>query len=282
MAYARHGIHLINYQPYRLAGSKLLLRGPKCSLDQPYLAFLGGAETYGRFQERPFPNLVGRSLQLPVLNLGCINAGPDVYHNNPAILTAARNAIATVVEIPGVQNQSNRFYSVHPLRNDRFIKPSRELMLLYPEVDFTEINFTRHLLRVLYSVSRRRFERVRCELQIAWAQRMADLIYMVGPGCQLFWFSDRPPMRKFNSSAFAGDPMFVSELMMQELRIFHAPIVTFVPEQQMIKRGRSGLMYTGLDRAAAETLLGAEAHATAAQLLACHLKARIPNLQLNR
>ena len=36
---------------------KLLFRGPKRDLDQPFVAFLGGTNTYGKFIERPFPDL---------------------------------------------------------------------------------------------------------------------------------------------------------------------------------------------------------------------------------
>ena len=266
MAFARHDVHLIDYHSYQLPGSAQLLRGPACNLDRPYLAFLGGAETYGRFLNDPFPKLVGQRLRLPVLNLGCVNAGPDVYLNDPALLCAAQNADLAIVEVMGAQNMTNRYYSVHPRRNDRFVKPSRQLVLLYPEVDFTEINFTRHLLLSLQQVSRRRFRVVQAELQQAWVARMERLLATVGSAI-LFWFSNRPPGGASAVADLSANPLFITRQMLDAVITEKYRLVSLVADQKMINRGHQGLFFTAMDCKAAETLLGYEAHRQAADLL---------------
>ena len=74
----------------------------------------------------------------------------------------------TVVQVMGAQNLTNRFYTVHPRRNDRFLRAAPDLQALYPEVDFTEFHFTRHLLRTLRWSSADRFEVVAEELRAVW------------------------------------------------------------------------------------------------------------------
>ena len=59
-----------------------------------------------------------------MVNLGCLNAGPDVYLNDPEILRIASKADVTVLQVVGAANLTNRFYTVHPRRNDRFLHAS--------------------------------------------------------------------------------------------------------------------------------------------------------------
>jgi hypothetical protein len=65
--------------------------------------------------------------------------------NDPAI-AEARAATAIVLQIQGAQTLSNRLYTVHPRRNDRFVRASGILRTIYRDVDFTEFHFTRHML----------------------------------------------------------------------------------------------------------------------------------------
>jgi hypothetical protein len=61
----------------------------------------------------------------------------------------------------GAQNLSNRLYTVHPRRNDRFLRASGILRTIYRDVDFTEFHFTRHMLDHLRCLSEDRFDIVR-------------------------------------------------------------------------------------------------------------------------
>ncbi len=142
----------LDYQPCRYGASRTLFRGPAKSLDGRYVAVLGGTEVYGRFVEQPFPDLLERRLNRTTVNFGCMNAGLDVFINDPVIMRACTQAALTVVQIVGAQNMSNRFYTVHPRRNDRFLRPARRMTEIWPDVDFSEIHFTRHLLKTLRDV----------------------------------------------------------------------------------------------------------------------------------
>jgi hypothetical protein len=126
----------LDYLPWRYDTLKLLFRGPRRKLEKPYVAFIGGTETYGRFIERPFPVLVEDELGLVCLNLGCLNAGSDVFFRETFVPGAAADAKITVVQVIGAQNMTNRFYSVHPRGNDRFVGPSDLLKTIFRDVDF--------------------------------------------------------------------------------------------------------------------------------------------------
>ena len=83
------------------------------------------------------------------------------------MLSACANAQVTVIQILGAHNMSNRFYTVHPRRNDRFLRASPMLRGIYHDVDFTEFNFTRHMLSRLREISEERFALVVEELKTA-------------------------------------------------------------------------------------------------------------------
>ncbi|MEL6641461.1 MAG: DUF6473 family protein, partial [Pseudomonadota bacterium] len=130
----KHDVHdggALSYDPCRYGLSRIYFRGPKRDLNQPYLAFLGGTETFGKFIETPFPALIELELRHPCINFGCVNGGVDAFVNDPTIMEACKDADLTVVQIMGANNLSNRFFSVHPRRNDRFLRASTVLQAIY-------------------------------------------------------------------------------------------------------------------------------------------------------
>ena len=212
MSIERTGASALDYFPSRYGNSRLLFRGPKRGLDKPYILFLGGSTTYGKFVHQPYPGLVETYLSQDCVNLGCLNAGIDSFLHDPDVLSIANSAEMTVLELPGAQNLSNRFYRVHPRRNDRFLGASPLLQSVYREVDFTEFNFNKHMLGHLQVVSPDRFEAVRDELRQAWLARMRMLLGTIRSNVVLLWL--RTP-------AIAGgiglEPLMVSSDMVADL-----------------------------------------------------------------
>ncbi len=184
-----------------------------------FIAFLGGSETCARRVVEPYPALLERELGEVCLNLGRPNASVEAALRDPAALLACRQAALTVVAVTGAGALSNRLYSVHPRRNDRFTRPSDALRTLMPEVDFTEICFTRHLLGTLKAARPDRFGHVRAELRTAWTARMRVLLDTIGPRVVLLWFAPFPPPEEETAEASLGpDPLFVSASMLRALR----------------------------------------------------------------
>ncbi len=206
----------LSYAPCRYGMSRIFFRGPRRRLDKPYLAFLGGTETFGKFIDQPFPALTEKALGRPCVNFGCVNGGVDAFVNDPTIMAACHDADLTVVQVMGANYLSNRFYSVHPRRNDRFLRASTVLAAIYTEVDFSEFTFTRHMLGALYKKSPERFDIVVSELRAAWVARMRNMLGQIGPNTVLLWFSkfqiSNQPWDEY-VNPLTVDPLFITEDM---------------------------------------------------------------------
>lgn len=264
MAYALQSEGVLDYFPCRYGAASLTFRGPRRSLERPYVAFLGGNETYGKFIPDPFPDLVEEDIGFGAVNLGIPNAGPDVYLNDPALIDLIRGAEAVVIQLLGAANMSNRFYTVHPRRNDRFISPSAALRSLYREVDFTEFAFTRHLLTTLHDLSPERFQQVAEELRQVWMQRMESLLRQMPQRSLLLWLSDQAPPAQV--TGLTHDPLLVTSEMVTALR----PLVrTYVEAvERPNQRGQvASMAFSAEEAQAAARMPGPEVHRDLSRLL---------------
>lgn len=267
MAYHNPGEGSLNYMPCRYGKSKLLFRGPKKDLDGDYVAFIGGTETYGKYVEYPFADLTANAMKIETVNLGCVNAGVDVFLGDESVMDICDRSKATVLQITGAQNMSNRFYAVHPRRNDRFLRASTLLKTIYREVDFTDFNFTRHLLSTLESVSQEKFAMVRQELKDAWVARMRTMTQKIQGELVLLWISDHSPDDVAACNAIGADPLFVDREMLDEIRPLVADIVEVVATPEDIEQGYDLMVYPDLDAPAAQEMLGPITHVKAGKAL---------------
>lgn len=273
MAYAFPGEGALDYYPCRYGNSRLLFRGPHRSLDRPYIAFLGGTETYGKYVPDPFPDLVEEEFGFGSVNLAQVNAGIDVYLNEPDVLDIARRAEAVVVQVLGAQNLSNRFYSVHPRRNDRFLGATPALKSLFREVDFTEFNFTRHMIQGLMMVSPPRFEVVAEELRSAWVSRMQDLLsHLPADRTLLLWVGRKRPPAEAQRVQLGPDPLFVTADMIAKLKSRAAAYAETVVAEAARMEGLSGMVFGPMEAPAAGGLPGPLAHRDMAGTVIAGLK----------
>lgn len=268
MAYAYPGAGALDYFPCRYGTSRLLFRGPRRVLDRPYIAVLGGTETYGKYVPRPYPALVEAETGLRLVNLGCVNAGLDVYLNETSVTQIAAEAEAVVVQLVGANNLTNRFYTVHPRRNDRFLGATPALRSIYREVEFTEFHFTRHLLATLQAASAERFELVAEELRAAWVSRMKQLITRLQTKVVLLWMSDSPPAQPSKPARLMEEPLLVDRDMIAAVRPLATAYVEVVSSPQTRARGAEGMAFTPMEAPAAAGLPGPAVHEDVAQALA--------------
>ena len=268
MTYDVLGPGPLDYLPCRYGASKLLFRGPKRDLDQPYVAFIGATETYGKFIGKPFPALLEAALGTACVNFGQINAGIDAFAHDPFVIEAASGARVTVIQVLGAQNMSNRFYSVHPRRNDRFLGATPLLREMFREVDFADYHFNKHMLGALLRVSPERFETVRQALQQTWCARMRLLLGQIEGPKVLLWFSARRPERERRKGRGLGlDPLFVTRAMLEEVSPLAHQVVEVAASPRARAAGRDGMIFAEMDAPAAAQLLGPVAHEEAARAL---------------
>lgn len=272
MSLQNNGRLALDYQPCRYGKTRVDFRGPRKSMRKPYLAFLGGSETYGKFIPNPFSNLVEEATGLPCVNFGVMNAGIDVFLNEPEVLSFAAHAEVTIVQVMGAQNMSNRFYRVHPRRNDRFVTASALMKSVFHDIDFSEFNFTRHMLNDVSSQAKSRFSFVREELRSAWTSRMRALLDRIAGRKILLWFADHPPPLKLPHSRLGRDPLFVDMQMIDGLRHLVDGVALVRLSRGAKAAGTNGMVLRDLDRPVAEKMLSPLAHEEAAQMIVDELK----------
>lgn len=269
----------LSYAPCRYGNSRLFFRGPRKSLARDYIAFVGGTETYGKYIAQPFPSMIEERLGETCVNFGVINGSVDVFMHEKMVQSACHDAVINVVQIMGAQNMSNRFYTVHPRRNDRFVKASSVLRAIYPDIDFADFCFTRHLLQALHDASPERFEIVRSELQAAWTARMKRFLTEIGAHTILLWFANKLPSDaawEDRQNPLQADPLFITRSMVDELRPLVHGVTVVQPSAKAQANGNAGMVFPASQSSAARQLLGVDAHREAADALSEVLQDAIP------
>ena len=257
----------LDYAQCHYGASKLAFRGPARDLNSPYAVALGGIDTFGKFVEVPFCDLFEQATGLPMVNMGHANAGVDLFMQDGHVLDICRQAEATVIQVLGPQNMTNRLYSVHPRRNDRFVRPTKFLETLYRDLDFSQFHYTRHLLTALRATSQERYKLVVDELQAAWVGRMQALIKAIRGDIYLLWLSDRPIDDLGQDDPLGHDPLMVTRSMLEAVKSSVADIVEVVATRDEIEAGRSRMIYGQLEEPVAFEMLGPVVHETVARSL---------------
>jgi hypothetical protein len=268
MTYENLGANALDYYPCRYGKSRLTFRGPRRGLDGLYVAMLGGTETYGKFVRFPYPQRVEELSGITTVNFGCVNAGADVFINDPTVLGACSGAHVTVVQVMGAQNMSNRFYAVHPRRNDRFLRASSLMKSIFRDVDFTDFNFTRHLLGTLSNQSPEQFEILRDELKDAWYARMSTLLGKIEGKTVLLWMAGHSPDDHDMVRKLGPDPLFVDRDMIEKIRPLVTEVVEVIPSDAARRIGSKGMVFSQMEGPIAKDMLGVGAHEEVAQALA--------------
>lgn len=257
MAFERVDASPLNYQQCRYGQSKLLFRGPRRNLKKDYFAFIGGSETYGKFVAKPFVDLIEDAKGVPCANFSAVNAGVDAFVHDLSLLGLCNRSQATVIQVMGAQNMSNRFYTVHARRNDRFLKASTLLKSIYREVDFSEFSFTRHMLTTLKAVSPQRFAAIEMELRAAWSARMELMLRQINGRCILLWL--REPQPALRSDVDLGaEPLFIDAPLVGRLE----DLVDKIVEVDIAhERGTlDGMVYSAMEAPIAQEMIGPSTH----------------------
>lgn len=266
MSFSSQSQQGLDYRPCQYGTTRLSFRGPLREPMGDFCVALGGSATYGRFLRAPWPLLLEESSGRMVLNLGVQHSGPDAYLGATDLMRIIQAADFRFLEVPGAVNLSNDFYTVHQRRNDRFLKAMPKLQRLYPEIDFTEFAFTRHMIGTLFERDLDRFSLVSEALARAWVARMQELLAMMDGPTVLLWIGDRGPMERDDRNPMTlGSPPLVSQQMLDALR----PQIRGLKEVVVpdFFGGTMGKIYAPLDEFAARASPGLVPHAEAAQAL---------------
>ncbi|MEO0917831.1 MAG: DUF6473 family protein, partial [Pseudomonadota bacterium] len=203
-------------------------------------------------------------IDVPVVNLGVAHAGLSLFSDEVALLDIAAKSRVTVLQVLGAQNMSNRLYSVHSRRNDRFLGVSSALRDIFPDVDFADINFTGHLISTLRDASEAAFGVLVDELKWSWVQRMRRILSLINGDVILLWISDRNPGEP-DTNLDMMEPHFVDDAMISELQRDFTDIVKVVLDDAKTLEGKS---FPPQEAEAARCLPGPAAHLRISEALA--------------
>ncbi len=258
----------LNYCPCRYGGSKLLFRGPKKDLSDDYIAFLGGTETYGKFVEVPFADIIGSRFNVSAVNLGCVNAGLDIFSNDQTVLNICSQAQATVLQVPSTHSISNRYYKVHPRRNDRFLEATPLLRSLFPKFNAHAYDFIKDMLAALKDESEHKFELIQQELQECWVAHMISLSEQISGKVFLLWIAPHCIDDELASRDVMAEPMFVERKMIEEVRGYFTDLIEISATRDEIELGKEMLVVPDYELIAAREILGPVVHSRAAVSIA--------------
>lgn len=261
MSYDPHRAGL-DYYPCYYGGSKIVFRGPAVPLDAPYTAVIGGSEVFGKFVEDPFTDQLAERTGRRVVNLGVMNAGLDAFVLDEGLLRVLARAEIVVVQATGAHNISNRFYTVHPRRNDRFLKASRLLTDLYRDVDFSDFSFTRHMLITLRRTCPDRFKRLQAEVSSAWGARMRLLLDRI-PGKRILLHIEDGKDR-----GLGPEPVFVTVEMLTDLEGAFDSVVQCDVTGDAREARLDDMVFVDTERETALWMLSTDAHERIAVALA--------------
>ena len=161
----------------------------------PICCASAGPRPSGASSMPPLPRNWDTALQIDVVNMGVMNGGLDVLSGGSGhrhSTGAARRPWS--LQITGAQTMTNRFYAVHPRRNDRFIKATPILRTIFRDVDFHRVPL--HPASSDPSPPRCRRTVSPCSRRscgLAWLARMSAFLRRTRVPVHLLWLSRRAP-----------------------------------------------------------------------------------------
>lgn len=194
-----------------LPGLPLRLRGPAPGERAPggYIAFVGAAQTFGRFCPEPFPALVSKDLEIPSLNLGFGGAGPPVFLRHPELIQLMNEAVLVVLQVMSARYEGNSLFegSGGPLKARSTGERMRAEDAYEPLLALGDQALVKSIVR---------------ETRETWIAGYKQLLSLIQVPTVLFWLSVREPgyTEKYDSvdELFGDFPHLVNQEMVETVK----------------------------------------------------------------
>jgi len=207
----------IDYELWPLPGTDLLVRGPRTpDLDGEYFVAIGAAQTFGRFVDKPFCQVVSERIGCPALNLGFSGAGPTFFLERKELLDLINRARFAVVQVMSGRSVSN----------SRFIVQENQGVLRKREVNQSSPNPARFAedayIEFLKGASMEDAVDLREEARMRYVSEMNRLLRRIKvPKILLYWSGRQANYSEGLNSieSYWGEyPHFVNEAVLSLLR----------------------------------------------------------------
>ena len=204
-----------------------------------YAVFLGAAQTFGRFCQKPYPTLLSERLGLPILNISHGGAGALYFCLMKHALTKYLNeACFVVVQAMSGRSESNSLFESHGVGHYRRRSDSISIGCDEAFADLLKMHSKSYVRRIVQ------------ETRLSWRHSYEPLFSLIEGPKILFWFSEREP-------AYQDDYRDVQRLFSRYPQLVNADMVATVRpmcDEYVACVGRRGLPQTLLDRFTGERL----------------------------
>jgi hypothetical protein len=195
-----------DYDLWRVSGLPGEFRGPAVDPDRPFIAFVGAAQTFGRFCQHPFPTLVGQALRLQSLNLGVGGAGPRLF-DAPAFIDWMNRASLVVIQVMAARSEGNSYFDNNATGTSRGVRLS----------DGKDMRFEEFLADLEAHGDTETRDRAIRESRENLVKRYITLLRKIAKPKVLLWLSVRRPNEAGDSSIY---PHFVDQAAVNAIRHF--------------------------------------------------------------
>ena len=200
-----------DYHPYSLDGiPNKRFRGPAIDPAAPFIACVGAAQTFGRFTDRPFSQILGERLHTQVLNLGVGGAGPRLFLRKE-FLDWINRARLVIVQVLSGRSESNSFFENNETGTLHGIRLA----------DNAKMRFDRFLEDLIRAGNLADVRRALAETRQNYVANMVELLSSIHRPKILLWLSTRGPdyEEKLSSAyhAMGEFPHLVNRSMLDQL-----------------------------------------------------------------
>lgn len=201
-----------DYQPYSLDGfPNHTFRGPAIDPAAPFIACVGAAQTFGRFTDRPFSQILSERMQTQVANLGVGGAGPRLFLR-PEFLDRINRALLVVVQVLSGRSESNSFFDNSDTGTLWGIR----------RADNARMRFDRFLEDMIRTGDPASVRQALAETRQNYVTNMVELLSSIRRPKILMWLSTRSPdyEEKLSSAwgAMGAFPQLVNRSMIDQLK----------------------------------------------------------------
>lgn len=214
IGYQQEDRNIIDYQLFKIDGIDSHIRGPERELvPGEYAVAIGAAQTFGRFSESAYPDLLSDKIGFPVINLGFSGAGPSFFLQRPKLLEIINGARFVIIQMMSGRSVSNSRFEVQT--NQGVVRDRR-----HPDQRpiFAETAYVGLLEEGNLDV----LARLRTEIRVRYIEENISLLSSITPPKILFYFSTRPTEYvehlKGLGGYWGGFPHFVSKGVIDALR----------------------------------------------------------------
>ncbi len=214
--YQDRDYEIIDYKLYNIEGINIKrpFRGPSLGklIKGEYIVCIGAAQTFGCYTEEPYPYLLHKALNIPVLNLGVAGAGPKFFTERKELLRLINDAKFAIVQIMSGRSVSNSEFK------------SNGGELLTRVSDNVQLGAAPCWRNALETHTTSQMKSLVKETRENWVQDTIALLDSIIVPKISFWFSERTPeyQESYDDvfALFGKYPQFVNREMVEKIKPF--------------------------------------------------------------